>query len=228
MKKRLGSLECIYIIRDIYFKNTIERFIEQGEKCLFVGGGKGSSLYDYCKKGLKITFTDISQDAINCVKKTPKFREFAIDFNCCSAYELPYTNSEFDIIISTLNGSYFNEEAMSEFNRVLKQKGILIVSESTPEYIKYLNHIGRYDGKYIMTSDFKSKFPHPYVYTKEELMRLTARFQFDCLRYDVLSPKSLTSDEISEVITGLAQFLDVNLNDTPVIYYAIFRKGELL
>ena len=69
MKKRLGSLECIYIIRDIYFKNTIERFIEQGEKCLFVGGGKGSSLYDYCKKGLKITFTDISQDAINCVKK---------------------------------------------------------------------------------------------------------------------------------------------------------------
>lgn len=59
-------------------------------------------------------------------------------------------------------------------------------------------------------------------------MRLTARFQFDCLRYDVLSPKSLTSDEISEVITGLAQFLDVNLNDTPVIYYAIFRKGELL
>lgn len=227
MQKRLGSLECINIIREAYFKNTLKEFINDDEKVLFVGGGTGASLEDYCQAGLKITFTDINADAVNYTKETFEHKGYQIDFNCCSAYMLPYEDSSYDIVVSTLNGSYFNGDSLAEFRRVLKSNGIVILSETTFEYIDYLKSIGRYDSCYILSSDFTSKIWHPYVYTKEKLLELTEAYNFECLKYDILTPNNLIPCEIiSSVILGLAKHLNTNIDDVPFMYYLVLRKRD--
>lgn len=225
--KRLGSLKCIDIIRKAYFRNTIREFINGNERVLFVGGGTGASLEDYCQAGLKITFTDIDANAVNFAKKIFGCKHYQIKFDCCSAYALPYEDSSYDIVVSTLNGSYFNKDSLVEIRRVLKSNGIVLLSETTFEYVEYLKSIGRYDGCYISSSDFASKHWHPYVYTKKTLLDLTESLNFDCLRYEILTPNGLIPCEIiSSVILGLANHLNINVDDVPLLYYMFLRKRD--
>lgn len=227
MQERLGSLKCIDIIRGAYFRNTIKRLINGNEKVLFVGGGTGASLEDYCKAGLNITFTDINAEAVNYTKRAFEHKNYQIEFNCCSAYMLPYENSTYDIIVSTLNGSYFNGDSLAEFRRVLKFDGIVLLSETTSEYVDYLKSIGRYDGRYILSSDFRLKIWHPYVYTKQNLLELAASYDFECLQYDILTPNNLIPCKIiSSVILGLAKHLNTSVDDVPFLYYMILRKRD--
>ena len=227
MQERFGSLKCIDIIREAYFKNTIKGLINGNEKVLFVGGGTGASLEDYCQAGLKITFTDINAEAVNYTKRTFKHKSYQIEFNCCSAYMLPYEDSSYDLVVSTLNGSYFNGDSLAEFRRVLKFNGIVLLSETTSEYVDYLKSIGRYDGCYILSSDFTSKIWHPYVYTKPKLLELTASYDFECLQYDILTPNGLIPcGTISNVILGFAKHLKTNVDDVPFLYYMILRKRD--
>lgn len=227
IQKRLGSLKCINIIREAYFRNTIRKFINGTERVLFVGGGTGASLEDYCQTGLKITFTDIDAKAVKYTKEIFECRNYQIEFNCCSAYTLPYEDSSYDIVVSTLNGSYFNGDSLVEFRRVLKPNGIVLLSETTSEYIDYLKFIGRYDGRYILSSDFSSKNWHPYVYTKKELFTLAKSLHFECLQYEILTPNGLIPYEnISKVILGLAKHLNINVDDVPLLYYMFLRKRD--
>lgn len=227
MQERLGSLKCIDIIRGVYFRNTIKRLINGNEKVLFVGGGTGASLEDYCKAGLNITFTDINAEGVNYTKRAFEHKNYQIEFNCCSAYMLPYENSTYDIIVSTLNGSYFNGDSLAEFRRVLKFDGIVLLSETTSEYVDYLKSIGRYDGRYILSSDFRLKIWHPYVYTKQNLLELAASYDFECLQYDILTPNNLIPCKIiSSVILGLAKHLNTSVDDVPFLYYMILRKRD--
>lgn len=225
MKKRLGSLKCIDIIREAYFRNTIKGLFSGNEKVLFVGGGTDVSLEDYCQVGLKITFTDINAEAVNYTKKIFENKSYQIEFNCCSAYMLPYEDSSYDIVVSTLNGSYFNGDSLAEFRRVLKSNGIVLLSETTSEYVDYLKSIGRYDGHYILSSDLTSKIWHPYVYTKQKLFELTASYDFECVQYDILKPNNLIScKDISSVILGFAKHLNISVDDVPFLYYMVLRK----
>lgn len=227
MQERLGSLKCIDIIRGVYFRNTIKRLINGNEKVLFVGGGTGASLEDYCKAGLNITFTDINAEGVNYTKRAFEHKNYQIEFNCCSAYMLPYENSTYDIIVSTLNGSYFNGDSLAEFRRVLKFDGIVLLSETTSEYVDYLKSIGRYDYRYILSSDFRLKIWHPYVYTKQNLLELAASYDFECLQYDILTPNNLIPCKIiSSVILGLAKHLNTSVDDVPFLYYMILRKRD--
>lgn len=229
MKERLGSLECINIIREAYFKKTIKNFVNKNKKTLIIGGGTGDSLCDYCEAGLKITFTDITLDFVNYTKKRYANNNYDIEYNCCSAYMLPYEDNSYEVVVSTLNGSYFNKDSLKEFRRVLKKDGILIISETTPQYIKYLKYIGRYNGKYILSSDLVSRILHPYVYSKQSLLKLLGSFDFLCLKYDILRPKELIcKDDISEVILGFARYLNINVCEVPILYYMILKKGDTL
>lgn len=70
MKSRLGTIECINIIRQDYFKREISKIIQGKVNMLMVGGGYGDSLEDYYRSGLRITFTDFEQCAVEYVKKS--------------------------------------------------------------------------------------------------------------------------------------------------------------
>lgn len=223
MGLRLGTLECINIIRHNYYNQEISEIIKGKVNVLIVGGGYGDSLEDFCSSDLRITFTDVEFDAVEYVRK--KFAECNVDFQCCSAYKLPFKDNTFDLVVSTLNGSYLNCKALKEFNRVMKQDAILILSETTIEYVDYLRKIGRYNGKNILGSDMKTKISHPYVYKKEELESKCCNCGFSPIKYKILRPNNLISqDEISSVIIDFSKYLECEIADVPLLYYSISRK----
>ena len=84
MESRLGTLECINIIRQDYYKRGISEIIKGKENVLIVGGGYGDSLEDYYRSGLKITFTDVEHDAVEYVKKI--YIDYNITFRCNCYY----------------------------------------------------------------------------------------------------------------------------------------------
>lgn len=223
MGLRLGTLECINIIRHDYYNREISEIIKGKVNILIVGGGYGDSLEDYCSSDLKITFTDIELDAVEYARK--KFADYNVEFQCCSAYNLPFKDNAFDLVVSTLNGSYLNRKALKEFNRVMNQDAILILSETTIEYVDYLRKIGRYNGKYILGSDMKTKISHLYVYEKEELESVCCNCGFSPTHYKILRPNNLISqDEISSVIINFSKCLGIEIADVPLLYYLILRK----
>lgn len=69
MGLRLGTLECINIIRHDYYNREISEIVKGKANILIVGGGYGDSLEDYCSSDSKITFTDIELEAVECVRK---------------------------------------------------------------------------------------------------------------------------------------------------------------
>ena len=222
MGLRLGTLECINIIRHDYYNREISEIVKGKANILIVGGGYGDSLEDYCSSDSKITFTDIELEAVECVRK--KFVDYNVDFQCCSAYNLPFKDNAFDLVVSTLNGSYLNSKALKEFNRVMDQEAILILSETTIEYVNYLRKIGRYNGKSILGSDMKTKISHPYVYEKEELESICHNSGFSPIHYKILRPDNLISqDKISSVIINFSKYLGSEIADVPLLYYSISR-----
>lgn len=223
MESRLGTLECINIIRQDYYKREISGIIKGKENVLIVGGGYGDSLEDYYRSGLKITFTDVEQDAVEYVKKI--YIDYNITFQCCSAYNLPFDNNVFDLVVSTLNGSYLNNIALKEFNRVMNQDALLLLSETTIEYIDFMRTIGRYDGRNILASDMKTKIFHPYVYENKELERMCFNCGLNPILYEVLKPdKLIAHDEISNVIINFSKHLKIEISDVPLLYYMFLRK----
>lgn len=223
MESRLGTLECINIIRQDYYKRGISEIIKGKENVLIVGGGYGDSLEDYYRSGLKITFTDVEQDAVEYVKKI--YIDYNITFRCCSAYNLPFDDNAFDLVVSTLNGSYLNNIALKEFKRVMNQDALLLLSETTVEYIDFLRIIGRYDGRNILASDMKTKILHPYVYVKKELEHMCCNCGLKSILYEVLKPNNLIAqDEISNVIINFSKYLKIEMSDVPLLYYMFLRK----
>ncbi len=223
MKSRLGTIECINIIRQDYFKREISKIIQGKVNMLMVGGGYGDSLEDYYRSGLRITFTDFEQCAVEYVKK--KYVDYNIDFQCCSAYNLPFDNNAFDLVVSTLNGSYLNNIALKEFNRVMSQDAILILSETTVEYVDFLRTIGRYDGKYLLASNMKTKILHPFVYTQKELEQVCCSCGLYSILYKVLQPDNLIDQEvISNAIINFSKYLKVETPNVPLLYYMLLRK----
>ena len=79
MGLRLGTLECINIIRHDYYNREISEIIKGKVNILIVGGGYGDSLEDYCSSDLKITFTDIELDAVEYVRRQYLDGEIILD-----------------------------------------------------------------------------------------------------------------------------------------------------
>lgn len=224
MMKKLGTLKCIDIVRTEYFKQ-LQTYLRNKTNLLIVGGGYGSSLTEYLELDIPITFTDIDYNAVKHVEDIYNKYD-RIDFSVCSSYQLPFKDDSYDVIVSTLNGSYLNEASLLEFHRVLRKDGILVISETTPEYINYLKSINRYDGNYILASDMKSKIFHPYVYTEEQLNIITNKCGFSCLSYEILKPLKLIEEKlISNTIIGMAKQLNISYTEVPLLYYMILR-GE--
>lgn len=223
MCKKNGTLDCINILRKKYYEEKLSKIITEKNKTLIVGGGYGDTLEDYNKSGLCITFTDIESDAVTYVKS--RFSKMCVDYKCCSAYDIPFKENAFDVVISTLNGSYLNNKALNEFYRVLNNEGILILSETTTDYMDYLCKIGRYDGTHILSSDLKTKIYHPYVYTKEQLNKLCCDCGFEPIDYNILKPNNhILCNEFSEVMIGFSKNIGVDISDIPLLYYYILKK----
>jgi ubiquinone/menaquinone biosynthesis C-methylase UbiE len=130
-------------------------------KILEVGCGPGRESKIFIEKGAKVTGVDISVGLLNIAKeKNPQAEYINANF-----LDLPFNNSVFDGVWSHASLVHLEtimdvEKALSEFNRVLKERGIL--------YVCVKMQMG--DKKTAVVTDSLSNHDRFFrYYTKEEL-----------------------------------------------------------
>ncbi len=120
----------------IMFRKTYKKILlqldsemESGQKILDLGTGTGIIPFSVCLKVMTVTATDISPEMINTAIQKQKASGIEnIDFQVQDAYDLPFPDQYFDVVIATnlLHLLFEPEKPLSEAKRVLKDSGILI------------------------------------------------------------------------------------------------------
>jgi len=122
-------------LNDVYpYRNLIEKIIDElnvcaGEKILDAGGGTGNISTRIIELGARAVLLDNSEEAIEYfLEKNKKSKTIKHDLR----NKLPFSNYEFDKIVCNntlyiLETKFYNQ-ILQEFNRVLKDGGLLILS----------------------------------------------------------------------------------------------------
>lgn len=136
--------ERINLCEHHYVKNYIIKYINDNHKILEAGCGTGSWVFYLNKMGFDIEGIDLSKNAVDIAKShDPQIRIYNQDIQ-----KTKYPDNYFDVILSFgvlehfINGP---QKALSEFKRIIKDDGILILTVPTQNIVRYLfiNHIKR-------------------------------------------------------------------------------------
>ena len=146
IKKRNNNLiDAPYI--EIYFQSLL-RNSKKDFNLLEICSGEGQCSEPIFKNFKDITFTDISKNSLDIIKRNnSSFLTDTIRFKECNMEYLPFDNEKFDIVACAGGLSYGdNKLVLNEIHRVLKINGIFICIDSLNEnpiykfnrYIHYL------------------------------------------------------------------------------------------
>jgi len=108
------------------YKNMVELVNNEkvkGKKLLDIGCGDGVLSYLFAKEGYEVSGIDYSDIAIEFAKE--KTKNLNIDFRQGSAYELPFEDNSFDIVVSSDVIEHLEDMPLylSEIKRVVKRGG---------------------------------------------------------------------------------------------------------
>jgi ubiquinone/menaquinone biosynthesis C-methylase UbiE len=103
---------------------------------LDVGAGTGRHALRMAKSGASVTALDNCPEILEVAKGTADKENLKIDFHLASLEKpLPYDSDAFDVVICALTLTHIPniQEVIGEFNRVLKKRGHLLVTDFHPE-----------------------------------------------------------------------------------------------
>lgn len=118
----------------IYRYQEVANFLENKSfKILDIACGNGFGSFFLSSKGHNVVGGDISDEAILECKK--KYNAVSLNFEKVDGTNLPYLDSEFDVVVSfeTIEHTKDCVKMLSEFKRVVKKGGFIIVS--TPNFL---------------------------------------------------------------------------------------------
>ena len=157
-----------------HLKNILDFLpINADMKILDLGTGSGYLSFPIAKK-----YSNISVIGLDIVEKALEVNRFRakeeqirnISFITYNGIEVPFSDSEFDMVISRYALHHFPDiqKSISEVSRVLKRGGFLFVSDPTPN----ANDTSRFvDGYMQLKKDGHIKF-----YTKEEWLQICGKY----------------------------------------------------
>ena len=108
--------------------------IERDASLLDVGCGAGQTAIPAAKRGIHVTGIDLAENLIEHARKRASEARLKAHFDVGDAENLPYSSHSFDVIISMF-GTMFAprpNQVVSEFARVLKPGGRIIMANWTP------------------------------------------------------------------------------------------------
>ena len=157
-----------------HLKNILDFLpINADMKILDLGTGSGYLSFPIAKK-----YSNISVIGLDIVEKALEVNRFRakeeqirnISFITYNGIEFPFSDSEFDMVISRYALHHFPDiqKSISEVSQVLKRGGFLFVSDPTPN----ANDTSRFvDGYMQLKKDGHIKF-----YTKEEWLQICGKY----------------------------------------------------
>ena len=157
-----------------HLKNILDFLpINADMKILDLGTGSGYLSFPIAKK-----YSNISVIGLDIVEKALEVNRFRakeeqirnISFITYNGIEFPFSDSEFDMVISRYALHHFPDiqKSISEVSRVLKRGGFLFVSDPTPN----ANDTSRFVDGYIQLK----KDGHIKFYTKEEWLQICGKY----------------------------------------------------
>lgn len=184
-------LRKIFKIYDIHREDMVVSLLDhKADRLLDVGCGDGSLIFKLKDKFKELYGVDVSPSRIKEAEKKVKFiKDKKINFSIANIDEgLPFRDEMFDVVtcIAVLEHIFDPYFAAKEFNRVLKNNGILILEVPNIAYLKY--RIQLLFGKLPVTSspynwkEIGWDGGHLHYFTKRSLRQLLEESGFKILK----------------------------------------------
>lgn len=181
-------------------------------KILEIGCGSGANLWMIAKEGFQTFGIDLSKESLQLSKKMLEKWRVKADLKLGDMTNLPYNNSEFDIIVDVFSSNCLSvsdyEKCLKEVSRVLKNGGKFfsyIPSTNSDAFKKYkpAKKIDDYtlNGIYRKTSPYYGNF-YPFRFTDTKLILKIIKENDLKLKYDeIVSRTYLNKKEKFEFMT---------------------------
>jgi SAM-dependent methyltransferase len=149
----------------------------KGKHLLEIGCGMGYDSLEFLKRGVRVTATDLTPNAVEMTRKHFEIEKVrAEDIRTANALELPFEDNSFDAVWSNgvLHATGDTRHAIQEARRVLKPGGRAIISHfyRKPSWMYLLHHLGRENIEYKEEDPPINEF-----YTEEEILDFFQGYQ---------------------------------------------------
>jgi ubiquinone/menaquinone biosynthesis C-methylase UbiE len=154
-----------------------EAAVLNGKHLLEIGCGMGFDSLEFLKRGVRVTATDLTLNAVEMTRRHFEWEEVkAEDVRMANALDLPFEDDHFDAVWA--NGVFHatgdTYQAVQEARRVLKPSGRAIISHfyRKPSWMYLLHRLGREN------IEFKEEDPPVnQFYTEEEILSFFDGFE---------------------------------------------------
>jgi len=125
----------------------------KGKHLLEIGCGMGYDSLEFLKRGVRVTATDLTPNAVEMTRKHFEVENVeAEEIRTANALELPFEDNTFDAVWSNgvLHATGDTRRAIAEARRVLKSGGRAIISHfyRKPSWMFTINRLGRENIEY--------------------------------------------------------------------------------
>jgi len=201
--------------RYAFAKNFVENKIVLDAAC---GEGYGGALLsDYAKH---VSAIDIDKTSIEHAKN--RYKKENLEYIQTSVLTLPFENNSFDVIVSfeTLEHLAEHNEMISEFNRVLKKNGILIIS--TPDKKHYSDEAG-FTNEFHVKELYKQEFEDLLHKKWKNLIWYAQALSFSSI-LEKIEEKNKERDYCTDVLSS--NILESNQRILKEKYYIVIASNE--
>ncbi len=154
-----------------------EADILKGKHLLEVGCGMGYDSLEFLKRGVRVTATDLTPNAVKLTRRHFEIEGVqAKDVRTANALDLPFDDNTFDAVWANgvLHATGDTARAIREVRRVLRPGGRAIISHfyRKPSWMYWLHHLGRENIEYKEEDPPVNEF-----YTEQEIEAMFIGFQ---------------------------------------------------
>jgi ubiquinone/menaquinone biosynthesis C-methylase UbiE len=125
------------------------------DKVLDIGCGHGIVSEFLSTNGIAVTAIDISEKMLHEFRERIRTQKLQIDIKQCDAYDLPFINEEFDVVVARMFLPHFPDwpTVLSEMVRVTKKGGKLLVHFPSKENADLAENLKIRDCRFDSSTD---------------------------------------------------------------------------
>lgn len=210
-------------LSNYFFKSQIKQYSSPTKSVLDLGTGRGYLIPILQESFTTIVVTDLSPKMLSFIKQSSGLLKVI-----SSAFDLPFADNSFDLVVSSLADPFLKGEALKEVLRILVDGGIFIFSSPSKiwsDAIRQENHTAQTATKFIHSSGLEAEV-YSFTYTNDELQQLIASYGFQIETFETAYGRELKNHcrTISPALTEAANKLNINFDDLPILQLVTARK----